>query len=123
VFKGRVKSEYIIMEKVPGVQLYANWDNLSNETWYQFMLDIAKMEQRMTNAEFSVVGSLYFERDLPPETRRISLRLIDEDGIAVNHEGYCIGPSVSRRFWRGERAHMQIDRGPCTFSAIAPTSH
>jgi len=113
-----VKSEYIMMEKVQGVQLYDNCYYFSNEAWYHFMSDLSKMERRMANAEFSVLGSLYFERDLPSETRRTSLRLIDENRATINHNGYCIGPSVARRFWRGERAHMQIDRGPCTSTVM-----
>ena len=66
---------YILMEKVQGVQLYQNWDNLNNEAWYHFILDIVKMERRITDAEFrvSVLRSLYFEGDLPSETRRMSL--------------------------------------------------
>lgn len=76
------------------------------------------MERRMTDAVFTDLGSLYFERDLPLETRRTCLRLMDENDAIINHDGYCIGPSVARRFWRGGRAHMQIDRGPCTPTVI-----
>ena len=72
----------------------------------------------MTGAEFSVLGSLYFKRDLPSETRRTSLRLIEKDGVTKNDNGYCIGPSVNRRFWRGKRARMQTDRDPCTFTVM-----
>ena len=110
-----VKSEYIIMEKVQGVQLYDHWVNLSNKPWFQFASDLVKMEKRLTDAEFSDLGSLYFEKGLPPETQRTSIRFIDKDGASnVDHNGLCIGPSVDRRFWRGERTNMQIDRGPCT---------
>ena len=82
-------------KKIQGLQLYDIWDNLSNEAWYHFMLDFAKVERRMTGAEFSVLGSLYFKRDLPSETRRTSLPLIDKDGVTNNDNGYCIGPSVN----------------------------
>lgn len=109
-----VKSEYIIMEKVQGVQLYDHWVNLGNKPWFQFASDLVKMEKRLTDADFSNLGSLYFERDLPTETQRTSIRFIDKDGANVDHNGLCIGPSVDRRFWRGERTNMQIDRGPCT---------
>lgn len=70
------------------------------------------MEKRLTDAELSDLGSLYFERDLPPGTKKTSMRLIDKNGTNVNHDGICIGPSVDRRFWRGERTNMQTDRGP-----------
>lgn len=107
-----VKSEYIIMEKVHGGQLYDTWDKLDNKSLFHIMLEITKVEKRMANDEFSVLGSLYFERDLPLGTVKTPLRLVNENGATIDHDGYCIGPSVSRRFWRGERAHMKIDRGP-----------
>lgn len=100
------------MEKVQGVQLYDHLAKLDKKPWIQFTSDLVKMEKRLTDAELSDLGSLYFERDLPPGTKKTSMRLIDKNGTNVNHDGICIGPSVDRRFWRGERTNMQTDRGP-----------
>jgi hypothetical protein len=114
-----VKSEFIIMEKVKGVQLHDIWNNLSTDAWFHFMVDFAKMEERMANDAFPVLGSLYFEEDLPSGTCKTSLQLLNEDRVPINDDRYCIGPSVSRSFWRGERAHMNIDRGPCRSPVVS----
>jgi hypothetical protein len=34
-------------------------------------------------------------------------------------ERFVIGPVVDRDFWKGNRASMAIDRGPCEFNPFA----
>jgi hypothetical protein len=33
-------------------------------------------------------------------------------------EYFVIGPVVDRDFWKGKRASMAIDRGPCEFNPM-----
>jgi hypothetical protein len=91
VLQGRehpLKSESILMENVKGFNYTTFGTNLSKAAWFHFMIDIAKMEERMANDESSAVGSFYFERDLLSGTRRTSLQLLKEDGIPVHDNGY-----------------------------------
>lgn len=62
-------------------------------------------------------GGLYFTKDaakgsvpadihgfIPPTLREQVLR------------EYLIGPVTEKKFWRDQRAQMDIDRGPCTYT-------
>ena len=63
-------------------------------------------------------GSLYYKGGLPlhlqadlygPET-------LDERGDASR---FCIGPATDYMFWRGKRAQLDVNRGPCWYSHLA----
>ncbi|KAJ7701779.1 hypothetical protein B0H17DRAFT_1327423 [Mycena rosella] len=52
-----VGSEYIIMEKVPGVQLFDRWTNI-REGVQTIIQDVVNAEEKMTNTQFGMLGSL-----------------------------------------------------------------
>jgi hypothetical protein len=117
--KSKVGWEYIIMEKVPGVQLHARWNNIRGKAVGAVIEDVVDAEEKMTNTEFGMIGSLYLAEDLPESTGSSVLRFPTSLDKAMPRQ-YKIGPSVDRRFWRGARSHMEIDRGPCeSFSFIS----
>ncbi|KAH9930270.1 kinase-like domain-containing protein, partial [Fomitopsis serialis] len=109
--KNEVGSEFIIMEKVPGVQLYSKWnDDLPIDVFSGFTRDLVKTERSWADARLPYIGSLYFAKDLPKNTPSFGLP------IDYPHHGqwgpFVIGPSVARKFWRGGRAQLSVDRGP-----------
>jgi hypothetical protein len=107
------------MEKVPGVQLHARWNNIRGKAVGAVIEDLVDAEEKMTNTEFGMIGSLYLAEDLPESIGSSVLRFPTSSDKAMPRQ-YKIGPSVDRRFWRGARSHMEIDRGPCeSFSFIS----
>ncbi|KAJ6631571.1 kinase-like domain-containing protein [Mycena sp. CBHHK59/15] len=102
--------EYIIMEKVPGAQLVDRWTSIRGKAVRSIMDDLVAAEQKMTDTTFGMLGSLYLAEDLPDGVGSPALRFAASDKTMPRQ--YKIGPSVDRRFWRGARAHMDIDRGP-----------
>lgn len=71
----------------------------------------------MTDTEFGMVGSLYLAEDLPESIGSPALRFSTSSNKTMPRQ-YKIGPSVDRRFWRGARSQMDIDRGPCEWSSF-----
>ncbi|KDQ11338.1 hypothetical protein BOTBODRAFT_35421 [Botryobasidium botryosum FD-172 SS1] len=105
--------EYIIMEKVNGTALDDRWSRAYPE--YEQLLPTVKgvieMEGRLLRPNFSAFGSLYYTRDVSPALRRRELYHEDSE-VTDGADRFRIGPSVNLDFWRGERATMDIDRGP-----------
>ena len=101
------------MEKVPGVELSTRWnDDVPFDDFADLIHGLVKTERKWADASLPFIGSLYFARDLPPNTRSLGL-----PGDVPHHARwgqFVIGPSVARKFWRGARARLDIDRGPCT---------
>jgi hypothetical protein len=70
---------------------------------------------------FSQIGSIYYTDDVDQELA--SRTLFAHDGSGSTEQlwdfdvdvasRFRIGPIVDRQFWAGERALMDIDRGPC----------
>ncbi|KAH9832487.1 kinase-like domain-containing protein, partial [Rhodofomes roseus] len=106
-----VGSEFIIMEKVPGVQLYSRWnDDLPINDFASVTRDLVQFERAWADARLPYIGSLYFAKDLPKNTP--SFNLPGEFPRHVQWGRFVIGPSVARKFWRGGRAQLNVDRGP-----------
>ncbi|OCH93614.1 hypothetical protein OBBRIDRAFT_817732 [Obba rivulosa] len=103
-----VGAEFILMEKVPGVELEAAWNDVSNLDRIAFAKDLGKLMSQLLTIKFSHYGSLYYKNDIPEALRAPTL-LESDDELAST---FCIGPMVRRDFWKGERASMKIDRGP-----------
>lgn len=102
-----VGAEYIIMERVHGESLASRWLSLTTDEVKYVMTQIVEMEQKIFSFQFPGHGSLYYKHDLN-----------DESQIALQVEGFCIGPIAGRQFWHAERHRMELDRGPCESSMI-----
>ncbi|KZT64089.1 hypothetical protein DAEQUDRAFT_770014 [Daedalea quercina L-15889] len=106
-----VRSEYIIMQKVSGVQLHERWSpDVDPNQAGTATRELVKAERAWTQTPLSHIGSLYFESDLPKDVPAVGL----PSDVPQNERWgrYVIGPSVSRQFWRGDRRFLEIDRGP-----------
>lgn len=78
------------------------------------MTGIVDIEKKLFNIPFGAVGSLYFKSDLPPELHG-PLYMAGTPDEAGDSETYCIGPIADYMFWYGQRAKLELDRGPCMF--------
>lgn len=114
-----VGAEYIVMEKSPGIDLRTRWPFIENGSEIKPLLqDFIEIEKKFERVSFSQVGSLYFKEDVSPELQAPPLLGPDVDldcdeVIKVAAEKYRIGPITDRQWWRGGRAELDIDRGPC----------
>jgi len=112
-----VGTDYIIMEEVSGIKLDERWKKFdSADDVAPVMTGISDVEARFESLRFSRIGSLYFKEDVSANLHKVPLfsGAIDETSRRLS-EKYCIGPLINDQWWRGERAHMALDRGPCNY--------
>lgn len=110
-----VESEYIIMEKVEGVNLSTKWHDLGEHSKESIIHSLADLQSKLLKIRFSQYGNLYFVKDL---------ELFGVTGVPLFTEKsaddnmYCIGPTTDASFWEGGRATMKLNRGPCTLTLL-----
>ncbi|KAI4652080.1 hypothetical protein J4E93_002277 [Alternaria ventricosa] len=99
--------EYMLMERSPGKPLSDIWFSLAEEERCQILHKIVLLETKLFAIKLPANGSIYYTRDLPPNSPRIDL--------PGSNSGLCVGPYVSTRWWYRERGDLEIDRGPRKF--------
>jgi hypothetical protein len=111
----RVGADYIIMEEVAGVCLGLRWKKFLNADDVEPILtSVLDVEAKFQTLRFSQIGSLYFKEDVSEELQSLPLFSENKDArIEQFSEKYRIGPIIDRQWWRGERACLDLDRGPC----------
>ncbi|RMZ68811.1 phosphotransferase enzyme family [Pyrenophora seminiperda CCB06] len=99
-----VGSEYILMEKLPGRTIGDAWFDLSEQQRLQILHDIVKLESKLFSIQLPASGSIYYARDLEPDTPRVEISGTDGQ--------FCVGPYAELGWWYGKREKLEIDRGP-----------
>ena len=110
-----VGADFIIMEEVPGVRLSHRWEEFdSADDVRPIMTGVLDVETKFESLSFSRIGSLYFKEDVSADLQTVPLltRSIDATTRQLS-EKYRVGPLINYQWWRGERAYMSLDRGPC----------
>lgn len=107
-----VGAEYIIMEKMPGVQLLQVWDQMKLTDKLQIVTQLFKFQKRWLSARFAKIGSLYYTGDVDTGATDGHL-FTDSDGKEVRDERFAIGPSTGRDWIDEGRSSLKCDRGPC----------
>ena len=119
-----VGAEYILMEKVEGIELHHRYKNLRSEG-FELISQVATMERAFVSRPFSQIGSLYYKEDVEPalQERPLYAEGVEDDARASAR--FRIGPYVDWDIWRGTRANVEADRGPCMFifSNLLPGFH
>ena len=110
-----VGADYIIMEEVPGVRLGERWRGFESADHVRpIMTGILDAESKFESMRFSRIGSLYFKEDVSEDLQAVPLLSGAVDATTQQlSEKYRVGPLINNQWWRGERAHMSLDRGPC----------
>ncbi|PLB51514.1 serine/threonine protein kinase [Aspergillus steynii IBT 23096] len=103
--------EYIIMEYASGVGADTRWFKNTKHQKHALVTGIVNFEKTLFEIPFGAVGSLYFKSDLPPKLQSPLYRAGTPDE-AGDSQIYCIGPITDYMFWYGQRAEMELDRGP-----------
>ena len=112
-----VGADFIIMEEVPGVRLSHRWEEFdSADDVRPIMTGVLDVETKFESLSFSRIGSLYFKEDVSADLQTIPLLTGSIDATTRQlSEKYRVGPLINYQWWRGERAHMPLDRGPCMY--------
>ncbi|CZR51218.1 probable FMP29 Found in Mitochondrial Proteome [Phialocephala subalpina] len=108
-----VEAEYIIMEEARGTQLEDVWDGKTISDKTNIVKGLVEIEKKLLSVSFTRYGNIYFAGDGFPgcEAAKVVGDIPAELKTGVE-ERFVIGPVVDRDFWHGERASMDIDRGP-----------
>ena len=107
-----VGSEYVIMEKAPGQPLESRWFSLTQKERVRLVTSFVEIERKMFSFALGSYGSLYYKGRLPSHLQAglYGPEMLDESGDASR---FCIGPATDYMFWRGKRAQLDLNRGPC----------
>lgn len=112
-----VGAEYIIMEKVLGIELEQVWPSMDIKARLTLIKRITGFQKAWTSLSFKKFGGLYYAKDLGESTGNESL-YVDANGIDIRDERFAIGPSTGREWIDNKRATVNIDRGPCKVSIL-----
>ncbi|KAL8966705.1 MAG: hypothetical protein Q9183_003248 [Haloplaca sp. 2 TL-2023] len=83
---GPVGAEYIIMEKAPGVQLFAVWDKVSASGRLKLIKSLTQLESQLATIHFPAYGNLYHRHSISKSSEQILLDpSIDPDGTPEDH--------------------------------------
>ncbi|RMZ75887.1 hypothetical protein DV738_g5227, partial [Chaetothyriales sp. CBS 135597] len=104
-----VRSEYILMEKAPGVCAATKWPELQEREIKRLAHGYVELEKALFQLPFSAIGSLYFKKDISAAQQA---PLYEGKQEAEETRQFCIGPIADYMFWYGRRATLKLDRGP-----------
>jgi len=90
-----VGAEYIIMEKVLGIELEHVWPGMNIKDRFALVKTIAGFQKAWTSVSFRKFGGLYYAKDLDQSTANEPL-YVDANGIDIMDERFAIGPSTGR---------------------------
>ncbi|KAL8902175.1 MAG: hypothetical protein Q9207_004847 [Kuettlingeria erythrocarpa] len=108
-----VGAEYIILEKVAGVQLEDVWVTLDMTQRLVIIKALAEYQMSWMSASFRRFGALYYADDLHG-CKSLDCTYTNDNGEQVNDDRYAIGPCTGRDFFDDGRGGISFDRGPWT---------
>ncbi|KAF1842081.1 kinase-like protein [Cucurbitaria berberidis CBS 394.84] len=103
-----VGTEYVLMEKAPGICLASRWEHLQDLEIRRLAHSFVELEQKLFKVPFSATGSLYFKKDIASS---LQAPLYTEEHAREANQ-FCIGPIADYMFWYGRRAGLQVNHGP-----------
>ncbi|KAJ6076867.1 hypothetical protein N7499_008848, partial [Penicillium canescens] len=104
-----VGAEYIIMEKVAGVQLKEFWHQMEIEEKFKIVKTISAYQKSWMSRSFTKYGSLYYKADMEDQEE---CTLVEADGMKVKEPRFVVGPSTGRDQIDFSRIDILFDRGP-----------
>ncbi|RMZ79462.1 hypothetical protein DV738_g3395, partial [Chaetothyriales sp. CBS 135597] len=107
-----VGAEYIIMDKVPGIELERVWPSMDIKDRFALVKTIAGFQKAWTSVSFKKFGSLYYANDIDNKSRGSESLYVDAEGNDIKDEKFAIGPSTGRESIDNGRATIRFDRGP-----------
>lgn len=74
---------------------------------------IVEIERQLATMKFVKSGCIYFSGDIPQGIPGVNALVSSPTLPSSVLDRFKLGPLVSERLWRGKRATMDLDRGPC----------
>ncbi|KAG6270712.1 hypothetical protein E4U48_003713 [Claviceps purpurea] len=106
-----VGAEFILMEKLDGVELEEVWPEMTIQDRYEVVQAVASYQKSWASVSFEQFGSLYFAEDFEGENIP-ALVYTDGEGRRVEDPRFVVGPSTSREMFDAGRGDIEFDRGP-----------
>jgi hypothetical protein len=117
-----VGAVYILEEKAPGQPLSSLWYQWPMKFRLEMISQIVEIEQQLATIKFVESGSIYFKHDIPKDTSSGNALIATNLSLSSSVlERFTLGPLVSSGLWRGDRAGMDMNRGPCKCSTNITT--
>jgi len=120
-----VGAEYVIEEKAEGKPLGSLWYQWQTGTQLDLVAQLVDFEAKLTSISFRRHGCIYYKKDLeekgvPAYDLEARPSSSSELGKGPTTEDFALGPLTEAKLWEGERAAMNLDRGPCKPHAPPP---
>jgi hypothetical protein len=77
---------------------------------------IVEIERQLASTKFVRSGCIYFKGDIPDDIADNNALITIPPLRSSVLERFKLGPLVSSGLWRGDRAGMDMNRGPCKSS-------
>ncbi|KAG6020783.1 hypothetical protein E4U40_005847 [Claviceps sp. LM458 group G5] len=106
-----VGAEFILMEKLDGVELQEVWPQATLEDRLELIKAVAAYQKSWASVSFEQFGSLYFAEDFEGENIP-ALVYTDDQGRRVEDPRFVIGPSTGREMFDDGRGDIDFNRGP-----------
>ncbi|KAH9224221.1 hypothetical protein DL95DRAFT_517449 [Leptodontidium sp. 2 PMI_412] len=121
-----IGSEYIIEEKARGEPLMKFWHLWDMPSKLDLVTQLVEFEEKLTSLRFGAHGCIYYQAHLVQKGFYASNYAAsslerqwcvpDDEPVIPSIpsclEKFTIGPLVEARLWEGEKAGMNLDRGP-----------
>ncbi|KAL1600494.1 hypothetical protein SLS60_006880 [Paraconiothyrium brasiliense] len=110
-----VGAEYVLMEAATGTPLWRLWPKMDIKIKLSIVAQVIELEKKFLSEmlTYGSYGNLYLAQDAFPgcEKAEIQGELAQSIKDEVSRR-FVIGPVAAPSFWHGERAFMEINRGP-----------
>ncbi|KAL4950825.1 kinase-like domain-containing protein [Aspergillus filifer] len=105
-----VGAEYILEEKATGQPLGSLWSQMSFSARLDIVEQVLGIERKLTSVNLPQHGCIYYQSDLESRLEKPTFAPIHNK--PNNLPNFAIGPLTHPKYWRGQRAVMNLDRGP-----------
>ena len=110
-----VGAEYIVMERVPGVQMFKKWDEMGEINRLAIIKRLTQWERELAEIPFPAFGSLYHKGSLGDHESIPLDPSVDPEGL------FCIGPSCDSHWLMQDSPNVHY--GPCEYSPFSSTNY
>ncbi|KAL4935412.1 hypothetical protein BDV06DRAFT_217450 [Aspergillus oleicola] len=106
-----VGAEYILEEKAQGQSLGLIWGQLSIDSKHAIVKQVVAIEKKLASVAFPRHGCLYYQSHLESRPQKPAFTTIPKQVNVLG--GFAVGPLTDPTLWQGQRATMNLNRGPC----------
>lgn len=109
-----VESEYIIMEKAPGVLLSDVWYQLERNEKNAIIQQLVDLQVLLASKSVSAHGCLFYRENIP---QNLACSLEEAKDLDPR---FTVGPLVHPALWEDGRSNLDVWKGPCQTTPLSP---